>query len=148
MITEVVAWLLYSDNRKDENDLDMETKEKKVELIELFYDLIYVYALSNVTSLIDGRLGNDIQIDFMRYVVLFFVIIQAWLYLSNYINRYGSWTSYEYGLAAVNMIAAMYMANTIYIEWEITARTFNLAMTVLLFTVCLLYLIQILLVFC
>lgn len=27
----------------------MEVKEKKVELIELFYDLIYVYAISKLT---------------------------------------------------------------------------------------------------
>ena len=31
----------------------MEVKEKKVELIELFYDLIYVYAISRLTLLIE-----------------------------------------------------------------------------------------------
>lgn len=31
----------------------MKVKEKKVELIELFYDLIYVYALSKLTMLIE-----------------------------------------------------------------------------------------------
>lgn len=30
----------------------MAVKEKKVELIELFYDLIYVYAISRLTMLI------------------------------------------------------------------------------------------------
>lgn len=31
----------------------MKIKEKSVGLIELFYDLIYVYAVSNLTEIID-----------------------------------------------------------------------------------------------
>jgi low temperature requirement protein LtrA len=35
-----------------EVSLSMAVKEKKVELIELLYDLIYVYAISRLTMLI------------------------------------------------------------------------------------------------
>ena len=98
-------------------DKQMEVKHKKVELIELFYDLIYVYAISKLTLLIEEPEGGVIPLSgFSRYIVVCFVILQAWLYLTNYVNRYGGWKWYEYVLTAVNMTAAVYMANTITVE--------------------------------
>ena len=40
----------------------MAVKEKKVELIELFYDLIYVYAISRLTLLIEEPEGGIIPL--------------------------------------------------------------------------------------
>ncbi len=121
----------------------MKVKEKKVELIELFYDLIYVYAISRLTLLIEEPEGGVIPLPgFFRYLVVYFVILQAWLYLTNYVNRYGRWKWYEYGLTAVNMIAAVYMANTIGTDWNEMSLTFNLAMLVMLLCVAVLYYIQ------
>ena len=122
----------------------MKVKEKKVELIELFYDLIYVYAISKLTMLIEEPENGVIPFaGFFRYLVVCFVILQAWLYLTNYVNRYGRWKWYEYGLTAVNMTAAVYMANTIDTDWGEMATTFNLAMLVMLLCVAVMYFIQI-----
>lgn len=121
----------------------MAVKEKKVELIELFYDLIYVYAISRLTMLIEEPEGGIIPLSgFFRYLVVCFVILQAWLYLTNYVNRYGRWKWYEYGLTAVNMTATVYMANTISPQWNEMSLTFNLAMLVMLLCVAAMYLIQ------
>ncbi len=118
-------------------------KEKRVELIELFYDLIYVYAISRLTELIEFSASGGLEItDFLRYLVLFFVILQAWLYLTNYVNRYGKWKWYEYGITVVNMIAAIYLSNTISVAWEKNYIPFNIAMMVMLLTVTLLYYIK------
>ncbi len=113
-------------------------KEKNVELIELFYDLIYVYAISRLTALLE--VFDSFHI--FRYLVLFFVILQAWLYLTNYVNRYGQWRWYEYVLTLVNMIAAIYLSNTISVAWESNYFPFNVAMLVMLATVAILYFIQ------
>ena len=49
----------------------MAVKEKKVELIELFYDLIYVYAISRLTMLIEEPEGGIIPLSgFFRYLVV------------------------------------------------------------------------------
>ncbi|MBR1452908.1 MAG: low temperature requirement protein A, partial [Candidatus Methanomethylophilaceae archaeon] len=62
----------------------MSVKEKKVELIELFYDLIYVYAISNMTLLLEEPEGGILTWDmFATYIVASMVIIQAWLYMTN-----------------------------------------------------------------
>ena len=121
----------------------MVVKEKKVELIELFYDLIYVYAISRLTMLIEEPVNGIIPLSgFFLYLVIGFVILQAWLYLTNYVNRYGKWRWYEYVLTAVNMTATVYMANTISPRWNEMALTFNLAMLVMLLCVAAMYLIQ------
>ena len=66
----------------------MAVKEKKVELIELFYDLIYVYAISRLTMLIEEPEDGIIPLSgFFRYLVACFFILQACLYLTNYVNR-------------------------------------------------------------
>ena len=121
----------------------MNVKEKRVELIELFYDLIYVYAISRLTLLIEEPVRGIIPMaGFLRYIVICFVILQAWLYLTNYVNRYGRWKWYEYALTAVNMTATVYMTNTISAQWNEMSLTFNLAMLVMLLCVAALYYIQ------
>lgn len=120
----------------------MKVKEKKVELIELFYDLIYVFAISKMTLVIEEPVGGVIPFKgFFRYLIVSFVILQAWLYLTNYVNRYGRWKWYEYALTAVNMTATVFMANTINSDWAAMNRTFNLSMTVMLLCVAVMYFI-------
>ena len=118
--------------------------EKKVELIELFYDLIFVYAISKLTALISEPVNGTVAPDsFFVYIITSFVILQAWLYFTNYVNRYGQWYWHEYILAIVNMIAVIFMANTINTQWNQMFVPFNISMLVMLSTVFLLYLIQV-----
>ena len=118
----------------------MEVKIKPVELIELFYDLIFVYAISKLTALISEPVGGIVPpYSFFAYLITSFVILQAWLYFTNYVNRYGQWKWYEYILATVNMIAVIYMANTISPDWSSMAFVFDLTMLILLLTVVVLY---------
>lgn len=114
-------------------------KAKKVELIELFYDLIFVYAISRLTSIISEPVNGVIApFSFFAYIITSFVILQAWLYFTNYVNRYGQWKWYEYIIAVINMIAVIYMANTIGSTWNYYLQ-FNISMLVMLFTVVILY---------
>ena len=119
-------------------------KEKKVELIELFYDLIFVYAISRLTSLISEPVNGGIALDnLFVYVITSFVILQAWLYFTNYVNRYGEWKWYEYLIACLNMIAVIYMANTINTTWSLMYLPFNISMLIMLLTVLSLYLVHV-----
>ncbi len=121
----------------------MDVKVKPVELIELFYDLIFVYAISKLTALVSEPIGGIIPpYNFFAYLITSFVILQAWLYFTNYVNRYGKWKWYDYALACVNMISVIYMANTISHDWASMAFPFDLAMLILLLTVVALYSIQ------
>jgi len=122
----------------------MSVKEKKVELIELFYDLIYVYAISNMTLLVEEPEGGVITLEMLGvYLVTSMVIIQAWLYMTNYVNRYCTWRWYEYVLVVINMGAAILMSNTITENWLDASSTFVVAMMVMIGCVAVLYMIQI-----
>ena len=118
----------------------MAVKEKEVALIELFYDLIFVYAISRLTSLISKPVNGGIDpVSLFVYIITSFVILQAWLYFTNYVNRYGQWKSHEYIIACINMMAVIYMANTISVDWAIMALPFNISILITLLTVVLLY---------
>ena len=117
----------------------MSVKEKQVALIELFYDLIFVYAISRLTSIISEPVNGGIApFSLFAYIITSFVILQAWLYFTNYVNRYGQWKWYEYIIAVINMIAVIYMANTISATWN-NYLVFNISMLIMLFTVVFLY---------
>ena len=104
----------------------------------LFYDLIFVYAISRLTTLIKEP-ANGIMHPFFVYLIISFVILQAWLYFTNYINRYGKWELHDYILTIVNMIAVLYMANTINTQWNQMVLPFNISMLVMFLTVIGLY---------
>lgn len=121
----------------------MTISAKRVELIELFYDLIYVYAISRLTALLEEPSGGIIPaMDAFQYLVTSFVILQAWLYLTNYVNRFGQWRWYEYAIVFLNLTATVYMTNTISHDWSHMALPFSIAMLIMLLCVALLYLIQ------
>lgn len=117
--------------------------KKEVQLIELFYDLIFVYAISKLTSLISEPVSGTIPLNsIFVYIITSFVILQAWLYFTNYVNRYGKWKNYEYVLACINMIAVIFMANTISTHWDAMLLPFNVSMFIMLLTVVALYSVQ------
>ena len=121
----------------------MEITKKEVKLIELFYDLLFVYAISKLTGLISEPVSGVINhTSLFIYIITSFVILQGWLYFTNYVNRYGKWRWYEYLIAVVNMISVMYLANTISTNWIEMALPFNISMLIMLFTVLILYIIQ------
>lgn len=55
-------------------------------MIELFYDLIFVYAISRLTGLINEPIGGIIPpYNFFAYLITCFVILQAWPYFTNFV---------------------------------------------------------------
>ena len=115
-----------------------------MELIELFYDLIFVYAISRLTSLISEPVGGGIALEnLFVYIITSFVILQAWLYFTNYVNRYGQWRWFEYLIAVINMIAVIYMANTSNSAWNLMYGPFNISMLIMLLTVLSLYIVHV-----
>lgn len=118
----------------------IEIVKKPVELIELFYDLIFVYAISQLTGLINEPVGGIIPpYNFFAYMITCFVILQAWLYFTNYVNRYGRWEWQDYIIVAINMVAVIFMANTISLDWSRMYLAFDVSMLIILLTIVLLY---------
>ena len=65
-------------------------KHKRVEFSELFYDLVFVFAISKATTLID-HLHNGILTwnSFLDFFMAVLVLTDSWMIQTVYTNRYG-----------------------------------------------------------
>ena len=88
-------------------------------MIELFYDLIFVYAISKMTGIIHHLHHGEIGIiNFLQYLAVCFIVLQIWLYQTNYINHYGKHSIAENILLYINMFATVFMARNINTDYE------------------------------
>lgn len=101
---------------------------KKVSMLELFYDLLFVYAISKMTAMIHHPIGGVLPIhSYMEFVIVVIIVMQIWLYQTLYINRFGKSRLVDNIGLLISMYAMTYMANNINTEWSITFRSFNTA---------------------
>ena len=115
-------------------------KERKVENIELFYDLIFVYAISKMSGLIHHPHHGIIDITlFIKFALCSLVVLQEWLYLTNYLNRFGTFNIREIIAMCINMGAAIYLSNSISSDWSEVYFPFNISMLIMSSSVAFLY---------
>ena len=94
-------------------------KHKRVEFSELFYDLVFVFAISKVTTLIDhlhsGVVAWDSLLDFFISVM---VIINSWMIQTIYTNRYGTNSLFNMVIMFINMGLMLFISNMIGYNWQ------------------------------
>lgn len=103
-------------------------EEKKVEYIELIYDLIFVYLIGRNNSLLHAIQDGFIQPRaFLTYLLSTLVILHVWYFSALFINRYGSNGPAEHLMIFVNMYLLCYMGGGISAQWEQSYVRYNLA---------------------
>lgn len=106
---------------------------KPVGMFELFYDLVFVYAISRITAMIHHPVSGSIPlVTFLQFLLVVIVVMQIWLYQVIYFNRYSKNRFLDIGGLVLNMFVAVYLANNINTEWRITFHYFNIAMAVMI----------------
>ena len=106
---------------------------KPVGMFELFYDLVFVYAISRITAMIHHPVSGSIPlVTFLQFLLVVIVVMQIWLYQIIYFNRYSKNRFLDIGGLVLNMFVAVYLANNINTEWQITFHYFNIAMAVMI----------------
>ena len=103
-------------------------KAKKVELTELFYDLVFVYAISQGTALIhhlhQGVVGPS---AFIPFILSFVILINTWMVQTVYTNRYGENSIRDILFMFAQMIFLLLASNSITSEWRTTFVPFTLS---------------------
>jgi len=95
--------------------------------IELFYDLIFVYCISVVTSLCHHVENGFMDLGtWLIYLFSFLVILQVWFFSTLLMNRYGDRSMPECVGLFVNMFLLYFLANGVRMEWHDTSLVFNL----------------------
>lgn len=85
---------------------------KRVSMIELFYDLVFAYMISQATELIhhlDHGVVNPRA--FLIFTVIVIVFINSWMFQSVFTNRYGKSTWKDIIFYFIDMGILLYMSN-------------------------------------
>ncbi|MBQ9646829.1 MAG: low temperature requirement protein A [Oscillospiraceae bacterium] len=86
--------------------------EKKVEYIELIYDLIFVYLVGRNNALLHAiENGFFTASTYLTYIVATLVILQVWYFSSLFINRYGTNGVADHVCLFINMYLLYYLAD-------------------------------------
>ena len=103
--------------------------KKRVTMWELFYDLIFVFAISKLVQMIHHLHHGVVNwVDYGLFAAVVIMVMQAWMYQTTFMNKYGEerWSDLI-GLWG-SMLGAIYVAVSINTTWETTFYPFNIGM--------------------
>ena len=101
--------------------------------IELFYDLIFVYCISVITSLCHHVEGGFLGWDtWVLYMFAFLVVLQVWFFTTFLMNRYGDRSAADNICLFINMFLLYFLASGIKTDWENSVFTFDFAWALIL----------------
>lgn len=109
-----------------------ENQIKKVEYLELIYDLIFVCIIGSnnaLLSITEGFISGKLVI---QYLLGTLIILEIWYHTTMFINRYGTNGFAEHVLIFVNMYLLYFMSENTQAAWEVHYLQFNLAWGLLL----------------
>lgn len=94
-------------------------KHKKVELTELFYDLVYVYTISQLTSIIHhAHHGVVSPQSFFNFSVGLIVFVNSWMVQTIFTNRFGTNGLRNIIFMFLQMICLLVSSRAVAGDWE------------------------------
>lgn len=116
---------------------------KRVEFTELFYDLVFVYAISKLTGLIHHlHYGVVPQESIIVFLLSLLVLVNSWMIQMVFTNRFGKNSPLNMLVMFTNMGLLLYISNMISTEWQDNYHAFCFAVGTLSLTLFLQYLIE------
>lgn len=92
---------------------------KKVNWIELFYDLIYVAAIATATHTLLHVKDQTIPVEYMvKFVLIFIPVWWAWVGQTLYINRFGEDTNRDRIWMSVQMVFVILMTASLSVDFD------------------------------
>ena len=121
----------------------IDKKERKVEYIELIYDLIFVYIVGRNNAILHHTTGGYVdRFIFISYLFCTLAVIQIWTFTTYYINVYGKKSVREHIFLFVNMFLLYFMAEGIGADWEAKHLQFHIAWALILLNIAVQYLFE------
>ena len=118
-------------------------EEKKVEYLELIYDLIFVYIIGRNNSLIQTVEGGFVPFGmFLSYILCTLAVIQIWNFSTFYINMFGRNGVRDHIFLFVNMYLLYYIGEGTRLHWESFHAQYHAAWALILINIGIQYLIE------
>lgn len=118
-------------------------EEKKVEYLELIYDLIFVYIVGRNNAILHNVENGFVAGEtFLAYVLCTLAIIQIWNFSTFYINLYGKNGVRDHIFLFINMYLLYHMADGIGVGWQNSFYRFCTAWALILINIGVQHLIE------
>ena len=118
-------------------------EEKKVEFIELIYDLIFVYLIGRSNEILHEMEGDFFTAEtYLLYLFSAAVILEIWYQSTLFINRYGKNSLTDYIGLFINMYLLYYMATAVRTDWDSYFVRYHVAWGLILVNLAVQYYIQ------
>ncbi len=118
-------------------------KEKKVEYIELIYDLIFVYIIGRNNQLLHVfENGFVARSAFLAYAMTTLAVIQIWNFTTYYINIYGRHSVRDHVFLFVNMFLLYFVGEGTQTDWQTYHTQYHVAWALILVNIGLQYVIE------
>lgn len=118
-------------------------EEKKVEYLELIYDLIFVYIIGRNNSLLHHVENGFVPgTTFLTYVMCSLAIIQIWNFSTFYINMHGRNGLRDHVSLFLNMYLLYYIGEGTRLHWESFQKQYCIAWALILLNIGTQYVIE------
>lgn len=106
--------------------------EKSVEVTELFYDLVYVYAIAQISHIIlHGQNGDIPSENFLKFIVMTLIFYTVWSYQTSFMNRFGLLRIKDLFFLMSNMFIAIFLAISLKKDFTQTFDPINVCISIL-----------------
>ena len=123
--------------------LPQEKEEKKVEYLELIYDLIFVYIIGRNNSLLQAVEGGFVPAGrFGAYILCTLAVIQIWNFSTFYMNMFGRNSVRDHIFLFINMYLLYYIGEGTRLRWEGFRVQYHAAWALILLNIGIQYLIE------
>lgn len=120
-----------------------ERKEKKVEYVELIYDLIFVYIIGRNNSLLHNFTNGFVDpLAAAAYIMTTLAVIQIWNFTTYYINIYGRHGVREHVFMFINMFLLYFVGEGTRADWQDFHTQYHIAWALILVNIGIQYVIE------
>lgn len=118
-------------------------KHKRVEFTELFYDLVFVYAISKTTALIHHLHHGVLSWEAIgAFLITILVLVNNWMIQTVFTNRYGKNSLLNIIIMFVNMAMLLLISNMVTNDWQGYFNAFCWTVGTLTLTLFIQYLVE------
>lgn len=118
-------------------------EEKKVEYLELIYDLVFVYMAGRNNALLGHIEGGFVSADaFIAYILCTLMIIQIWNFTTFYINMFGRNGARDHVFLLITMYLMYFAGESTRADWHAYQAQFFIAWGLILVNIGMQYVIE------
>ena len=121
----------------------IDNEEKKVEYLELIYDLVFVYMVGRNNALLSHFENGFVSSDaFIAYILCTLSIIQIWNFTTFYINMFGRNGVRDHIFLLINMYLMYFIGESTRFDWAAYQAQYHIAWALILINIGMQYVIE------